>query len=207
MSRNFKACKTEVHNRGHTPDAFLDELIAWGRTAPAEIFAPNQNFDIYNKVNPELGPWESPLHRRSGMLEVLRVLAGFESSWNHKMGVDTSRRSATTKENAEAGAWQMSYDARRLDASLKLCLVNHRITDGLAFQQHMKSDHPLSMEFIARVLRIDVKNYERISSGPVRKGDERKKTWPGRPKLWKPEESIYPWLSRAAVAEFQGFLA
>jgi len=140
------------------------------------------------------------------MLEVLRVLAGFESSWNWKEGVDTSRRSATTKENAEAGAWQQSWDARKLDPSLRRFLAERGIANGLDFQEIMKVEHDVAIGFTARLLRIDVENYERIANGPVRKGGDRKKTWPDRPKLWDAKESIYPWLRRDAVSEFQALL-
>lgn len=207
MPRTFKAAKAEVHNRGKAPDAFLNELIDWAILAPDEVFAVNPHYDIFSKVKPELGPYENLLHRKAVMLEVLRVLALFESGCKWTEGVDSSRRTPTTKENAEAGAWQESWDARRLDPSLAAFLKEKGVDDGLEFQQRMKMDHPLAIEFAARLLRIDVKNYERIANGPVRRGEERKKTWPDRPRLWKDEESIYPWLSRAAVEEFKSYLA
>lgn len=202
MSVPYRAALSHVFNRGRPPVAFLDELVAWAKSAPGEIFAPNKNLDIYSKVFSELGPWESPLHRKAVMTEVLRVLAMFESSGNWKEGTDSSRRTATTNDNAEAGAWQESWDARRLDTSLSEFLKKNGIADGVTFQQRMKNDHIVAMTFTALLLRIDVKDYDRIANGPVRKGDERKKTWPDRPKLWTEEESIYPWLRRAAVSEF-----
>src|ERR1041385_9277673 len=91
MSRDFVACKQKVLNRGKAPNAFLNELVDWAIDAPDEIFAPNQMHDIYTNVVGDLGPWESPLHRRAAMLEVLRVLGGFESSWDWNEGVDTTR--------------------------------------------------------------------------------------------------------------------
>src|SRR5215475_3259254 len=97
---NFSSTKKGVFNRGVPPDSFLTELVNWGKAAPDEIFAPNEVVDIYNKIKDELGPWESPLHRRAAMLEVMRVLAGFESSWDWTEGVDTSRLGADTPENA-----------------------------------------------------------------------------------------------------------
>lgn len=204
MPRKFTACKAKVLNRGIAPDSFLNELVDWGKTAAEELFAPNQNFDIYSKVKPEFGPWESPLHRRAVMLEVLRVLAGFEASWDWTEGVDTSRLGSDSPENSEAGAWQVSYDARNLDPSLRAFLVSNGITDGVTFQRKMKFDHTLAMEFEARLLRIDVKNPQRLHNGPLYKGDERSII---RRSLRGAEHSIYPWLSRAAVAEFQSFLA
>lgn len=196
-----------VSNRGVLPRAFALEFVAWFKQADDSLFAPNQNFDIYSKVREELGPWTSPLHRRAVMMEVGRVLALFESSGNWNEGVDTSRSSTTTSENAEAGAWQVSYDARHLDPSLQALLNDKGITGGLAFQRLSKSDHAFAMEFIVRLLRIDVKDFNRIANGPVRKGDERKATWPNRPKLWDAKESIYPWLNREAVSEFQQLLS
>lgn len=203
----FLATKARVFNRGVPPDSFLTEQVEWGRLAADELFAPNNNYDIYNKVFPELGPYPTLEYRKGVLLEVMRVLAMFESSGNWKCGVDSSRRSDTTNENAEAGAWQVSWNNRKLDPSLRTFLSDSGIDDGVEFQQRMKSDHMVAMEFIALLLRIDVKNFERINNGPVRKGPERKATWPDRPKLWRAEESIYPWLSRAAVDEFKKKLA
>ena len=48
------ALKSKVHNRGTPPDAFLAELIAWGKDAPYDIFAINAHADIYDKVKAEL---------------------------------------------------------------------------------------------------------------------------------------------------------
>jgi hypothetical protein len=69
--------KERVLNRGVPPDAFLDELVAWGGTAPDDIFVPNAIHDVYSSVVGVLGPWRDLNHRRAVMLEVLRVLAGF----------------------------------------------------------------------------------------------------------------------------------
>jgi hypothetical protein len=196
----------EVFNRGSLTPETINEMVVWGQTAPDFLFAPNTAYDIYNKIFPELGPWESLLHRKAAMLEVERVLMLFESGGNWREGVDTSRRTSTTSENAEAGAWQVSWDNRRLDPSLSEFLKEEGIMDGETFQERMKSDHDVAMTFITLLLRIDMKNFQRINNGPIRKGDERKKTWPDRPKLWRAEESIYPWLSRDAVTEFMEFL-
>ena len=46
--------------------------------------------------------------------------------------------------------------------------------------------------------------HTRTQNGPLYKGEERSKF---KPKLRGEEQSIYPWLSRDAVAEFQAFLA
>lgn len=171
------------------------ELVAWGGTAADEIFAPNANADIYSKVKAELGPWADNFHRRAVMLEVMRVLAGFESSWHWNEGVDTSRAGGDTSENSEAGAWQVSYDARRLSPELPPLLSSKGITSGLQFQQVTKSDHPFAMEFVSRLMRYNTKH-----NGPLYKGDERDAI---RSSLRGAEHSIYPWLSRDAVSEFE----
>jgi hypothetical protein len=41
--------------------------------------------------------WDDLQHRRAAMLEVMRVHAGFESSWNWKQGVDTTNRTSMRK--------------------------------------------------------------------------------------------------------------
>ena len=53
----YNATKQRVYNRGVPPDNFLDQLVAWGRIAPAEIFFPNSARDIYSNLFTALGPW------------------------------------------------------------------------------------------------------------------------------------------------------
>lgn len=199
---NFKAALSPVFNRGPiTPgdrehvSGFLAEMVEWAKTAPDRIFAPNAQLDIYDKVKPELGPWTSLVHRKAVMLEVMRVLAGFESSWDWKEGVDTSRLGANTAENAEAGAWQVSYDARNIAGELQTLLIDGGVHDGVRFQQEMKLDHPLAMAFVATLMRYTTKH-----NGPLYKGEERAAI---RSSLRSADNSIYPWLSRESVAELQ----
>ena len=45
---------------------------------------------MYASVITELGPFEDILHRKACMLEVMRVLARFESSWKWNEGIDTT---------------------------------------------------------------------------------------------------------------------
>lgn len=194
----FSSTKAKVFNRGVAPDSFLTELVEWGKTASEDIFTVNANADIYGKVRAELGPWTSILHRRAAMLEVMRVLAGFESSWDWNEGVDTSRLGSDTPENSEAGAWQVSYDARAIALELRALLTKNGITNGIKFQQSMKFNHPLAMEFVARLMRHNTKH-----NGPLYRGKERDAI---RSDLRSPKHSIYPWLSRDAVKEFEGLL-
>ncbi len=79
MSNKYSACKAQVFNRGVPPNSFLDQLVHWAKQAPKEIFAKSDNYDIYSSVESELGPWTGDFHRRAVMLEVLRVVGGFES--------------------------------------------------------------------------------------------------------------------------------
>lgn len=202
---NFHETKRPVFNRGIAPDDFLRELVEWGRSAPDEIFEVNPLNDIYAKVKPELGPYESLTHRKAVMLEVMRVLAGFESSWDWKEGVDTSRLGDDTPANSEAGAWQVSYDSRSLSPDLKPLLASkgiiddaHSIKDDIQFQRLTKFDHPFAMEFVARLMRANTKH-----NGPLYKGEERNAI---RRSLRGAKHSIYPWLSRESVGEFEELL-
>jgi hypothetical protein len=156
----FHAPKQEVFNRGVPPDSFLDELLAWGKTASDEIFVPNPHADIYSSVVGTLGPWESIQHRRAVMLEVMRVLAGFESSWDWNAGVDRGRHKQPDFHDTgdmEAGAWQVSANSMAFGQELKDLVLNKvGSLDGDDFQQAMKQDHQLAMEYIARLLRRTV---------------------------------------------------
>lgn len=180
----YNAIKQKVKNRGAPPDRFLNELVAWGRIAPDEIFAPNPYTDIYSSVFQVLGPWQGPLHRRAVMLEVMRVLAGFESSWDWNAGVDRTNPTSITPSTIEAGAWQVSANSMDFGQELK-DLVSRKVgsLDGNAFQKAMKQDHQLAMEYIARLLRRTVDH-----NGPVKRHE------------------IDPWLQKNAVEEFEFLL-
>lgn len=181
---SYIATKQHVANRGIPPNDFLDQLVAWGKHAPDEIFAPNSASDIYSSVVNTLGPWQGISHRRAVMMEVMRVLAGFESSWNWNAGRDTTNPTSITPDTIEAGAWQVSANSMNFGHELKdLVLAHAGALDGNSFQKAMKQDHPLAMEYIARLLRRTTRH-----NGPVRRHE------------------IDPWLRRDAVAEFQTLL-
>jgi hypothetical protein len=184
MARNFVACREKVLDRGRPPVAFLNELVDWGVSAPAEIFARNNRTDIYSVVGAELGPWANDLERRAAMLEVLRVLAGFESSWKWNAGVDTTNPHSNTACTEEAGILQCSGDSMNFDRSLKqlLSTVSGR-TDCDTFRRTTKADHKFALEYCARLLRFTVAHH-----GPVR------------------DHHIHPELRRDAMTELLGFL-
>jgi hypothetical protein len=180
----YIATKQRVANRGAPPSDFLDQLVAWGKQAPDEIFAPNAFNDVYSSVINALGPWQGIPHRRAVMLEVMRVLAGFESSWNWNAGRDTTNPTSVTPDTIEAGAWQVSANSMNFGQELKdLVLASVGTLDGNAFQNAMKQNHPLAMEYIARLLRRTTHH-----NGPVLRHE------------------IDPWLRRDAVAEFQSLM-
>jgi hypothetical protein len=180
----YTATKQHVHNRGVPPDNFLDQLIAWGKTAPDDIFTPNSAKDIYSNVFRVLGPWQGPGHRRAVMLEVMRVLAGFESSWNWNEGRDVHNATSVTSTTIEAGAWQVSANSMGFGQELKnLVLAKAGSLAGNDFQRAMKQNHPLAMEYIARLLRRTVDH-----NGPVKRHE------------------IDSWLRKDAVAEFLDLL-
>lgn len=184
MSRNFVACRQQVLNRGRPPVEFLDQLVDWGKSAPDEIFAPNSETDVYSSVTNELGPWKDNLERRAAMLEVLRVLAGFESSWDWNAGRDTTNPSSNTACTEEAGILQCSGNSMNFDSSLKHLLLNAAgKTDCDTFRATMKANHPFALEYCARLLRFTVNH-----NGPVKR------------------KEINAWLRRDAMAELLGFL-
>src|SRR5258705_12874321 len=122
--------KARVANRGTPPNAFLTELVDWGRTEDSGRFEANDNpGDIYNLLKPILGPWENLLHRRAAMLEVMRVHAGFESSWNWNEGVDITNQSSMKNPNGEeTGIFQVSFDSTFLgNGAMKQVAVEHGI--------------------------------------------------------------------------------
>ncbi|MDP1927563.1 MAG: hypothetical protein Q8K62_03530 [Thiobacillus sp.] len=185
MTRQFLACRQKVYNRGQPPETFLNELIDWALQAPADIFAKNEKFDLYSSVIPQLGPWESDLHRRAVMLEVLRVLGGFESSWNWNAGVDVTNPNSNTPCTEEAGIFQCSGDSMSFSPTLKaLLLITSADSSCDSFKRTTKSNHQFAIEYCARLLRFTTRHH-----GPIKDGH------------------IHPWLRRNSVQEFQKFLA
>lgn len=184
MTRDFFACKAKVFNRGRAPDAFLNELIEWALNASDDIFVPNDTFDIYSSVREDIGPWQGALHRKACMLEVLRVLGGFESSWDWNEDVDTTNPDSNTLCTAEAGIFQCSGNSMNIDPSLKaLLMAQTGKVDCQTFRNETKANHPFAIEYCARLLRFTTKHH-----GPIK------------------HQKIHEWLRRDAVAEFKQFL-
>jgi hypothetical protein len=98
------------------------------------------------------------------MLEVLRVLAGFESSWDWTCGVDTTnRRSQSQIQSQETGAFQVSFDSIAFHPSLAACVLKY--CDALTAEKFiagMKVRHEFAMEYAARLLRRTIRH-----NGPV----------------------------------------
>jgi hypothetical protein len=182
---NFIATRAKVLNRGRAPVAFLEELVAWGRTAAEDIFLPNSTFDIYSSLVNDLGPWQGLAHRRAVMLEALRVLAGFESSWDWNAGVDTNNPTSNTPCTEEAGIFQCSGNSMAFAPSLRALLeATGNAASCPAFIQVTKANHLFAIEYCARLLRFTTKHH-----GPIKRRE------------------INPWVQREAVQEFQELLA
>lgn len=200
----YTACKEKVSNRGVPPDSFLDELIAFLRTAPDFISAPNSvAVDIFTVIKPRLAvhtlndhsgtpiwQWKSLLHRKAALAEAMRVHAGLESSWKHGEGVDkTNPRSMANRVSEETGIFQVSFDSLNLGQGVLKPFAKERGIDTVEkFIPAMKADHPLALEYYARLVRVSIR-----WAGPLLR-----QTGP---------DSVYPYLSRAAVTEFESFLA
>lgn len=198
----FKATKQHVLNRGAPPDSFLEELIAWAKSAPDVIFAPNDvPVDVYTVVKSSLATltgtdptgaksyhWESFGQRKAALLETMRVHAGFESSWDWNEGVDTTNQTSMSHlSGQETGIFQVSFDSEWISHSaMKFFAQANGIDTPEKFIPAMKSNHVLALEYYARLSRISV-------------------AWAG-PLLRHGDNSVYPWLRRDAVAEFQTLL-
>jgi hypothetical protein len=150
--------------------SFLDELVDWALRAPDEIFAPNNAFDIYSSVAPQLGPYGLPVHRKAVMLEVLRVLPGYESMWNWNQGVDAGKAVKNTSHNEEAGVFQISADSMDLDQGLKdFVQASLGATDDATFIAQTKSNHKFAIEYAARLLRVTINHNGPISNHHIHK--------------------------------------
>jgi peptidoglycan hydrolase-like protein with peptidoglycan-binding domain len=186
---SFVKTLAKVHNRVGPPVSFLQELVDWGKTAAKDIFTDRETKekDVYASVAKELGPYGSLTHRKACMLEVMRVLAGFESSWKWNTGQDTSNPDENSADTYSAGPFQVSSNSLVFGQDLKDLVAPFGITKpkqhGDAFQKLMKTNHTVAFNYIARLLRHTIRH-----NGPVKRGE------------------INKWLSRDAVAEFEKLL-
>lgn len=181
---SYDARLSPVANRGIPPTSFLDELVAWGKSAQNDLFVVNNRQDIYWQMLDVLGPWMGPRHRRAAMLEVLRVLAGLESAWTWDAGRDENSKYQRTPETAEAGAWQISANSMQFGSDLvKFAVATVGSIDPIRFQETMKSNHNFAMEYTVRLLRHTTQH-----NGPVLRRE------------------IDAWVRRDAVAQFEHLL-
>ena len=189
-AEKFDKTLNKVSNRGRPNPDFLQELVAWGKTASNEIFIDKQTEekDVYASVQRELGPYGDLIHRKACMLEVMRVLAGFESSWKWNTGRDTNNPDENSPDTISAGPFQVSANSLGFGEDLKDLVepfgIRNAKRDGDAFQDLMKTNHTVAFNYISRLLRHTIRH-----NGPVKRSE------------------INPWLSREAVAEFKAFLA
>lgn len=181
----FFATKKPIgHGHGAPPDSFLTTLVIWAKGEAEYVFAQNGAVDIYTLMTDALGPFDSPLKRKAVMCEVLRVLPGDESDWHWAEGRDTTA-GEQTPEQMEAGAFQVSYDSRRLGPDLAAFLAANGIMNAQQFQDRIKASPELDLAYTARLLREPYKRWD----GPINRG-------------W-----IAAQVSRDAVAEFEALLS
>ena len=158
--RTYNACHRAVsRHHGSPPNSFLNQLIDAINPLPDEVFAKNDRNDIYSVMERSLGPWTGLLHRKAVMCEVLRVEAAFESDWNWNEGVDiNNEHSRTHIDGQETGAFQVSADSMVFDKSLVECVERHAGGhDPITFISSMKQNHPLAVEYCARLLRFNTR--------------------------------------------------
>lgn len=201
----FAAALTFIDNRGRAPVSFLEELVAWGKDAPAEIFAANRvPIDAYTVIKSRLGTpqgndpsgtpiyvWENNRHRRAALLELMRVHAGRESSWKWGEADDKSARPNRPAKQLETGIFQVSFDSEGLDSvEGKDIMGAFAKANGLdtpeKFLPAMKDNHPLALEYYARLVRVSI-------------------AWAG-PLIRHGEDSVYPYLNRDSMRELLSFL-
>lgn len=187
----FIATKASVAEHGHPPDDYLTESVNWAKGAQDEIFVPRRDDigerDIYTMIAPYLAPWKSLIHRKAAMLEVLRVLAAFESSWKWGEGRDVSNPAENDPDTISAGVFQISFNSRDFGADLRAMIAGAGIADGDRFQHVMKHDRGFCFEYTARLLRHTIRH-----NGPTKRLRDTAKY----------HDSIYSRLSTDAVEEW-----
>ncbi len=171
----FPALNAAVYNRGPAPIEFLDTLVSTVRNLPDEVFSESYRSKTEPDVFEFLGYDSTVLvpnltMRKAFICEVLRVLGGFESSWNWSEGRDTANADSNTWPEFEAGVFQCSANSMNFDPSLKECLDRHFGGPGRAtiggqndisrrFITYTKASPSFAIEYCARLLRFTVRHH------------------------------------------------
>jgi hypothetical protein len=173
MSHPWKACLVPVPQQGrNAPDApsvsFLERVLAVCLSLSDDVFAENDNYDIYSVLSPKLGPFEPTdiLKRRAAMCEACRVTAAYESDYNTQEGADTTAGPETLSEE-ETGAWQVSENSIYLDKTgnlktrvIQVCNLPQNVSNSaleMAFISVMKSNPNFAIEYVMRLFRVNTK--------------------------------------------------
>lgn len=176
---DFPVLQTPVHNRGSAPIGFLDTLVYMIKRLPDEVFGDEYRSktepDVFEFLKAEMSQLIDPafdpvLRRRAFVCEVLRVLGGFESSWNWTEGRDVTNPSSNTLVTEEAGIFQCSANSMNFDPSLKECLDRHfggpgrasvrgHSTHARRFISYTKTSPSFAIEYCARLLRFTVRHH------------------------------------------------
>lgn len=183
---NFIATRKVVKGRGQPPVSFLEELVAWGRKAPAACYEKNPaKKDLFAKLSEKLGPWRDDRHRLAVLLEGMRVHAGLEASWKFGEGEDESKADhLKTPKAEETGVFQVSWDSLNISkGAMKPFARAHDIETPEKFIAKMKTDHELAFTYYALLARITT-----VWAGPFNRGEVQSR------------------VSRASVEEFITFL-
>lgn len=204
MSTEFLATKKRVGDQGVPPDSFLDAIVTWTKAEEDSVFAPNPNpADIYAKMAPVLAnkvdvdaegdpiyDWGGLTRRKAVILEVMRVHAGFESSWRWREGVDTTNaRSMANLSGQETGIFQVSFDSIFLgDRAMEAFADRNGIETAEKFIVEMKANHTLALSYYARLIRVNIQ-----WAGPLKRDEGR--------------DSVSAHVSRDAVKEFVQLLS
>ena len=196
----FDVANTAVFNRGSAPLTFLVELVNIVRGLPDEIvsseYKSSSEEDIFAFLQrgvPAAYQIDSarPIERKAWLCEVLRVLGGFESSWNWQEGRDTTNPASFTPCTTEAGIFQCSGNSTYFDVSLKDTVARYARQANVnieklsadkvceLFQVLSKQSHAFAVEYVCRLLRFTIRHH-----GPIKRGE------------------ILPWLREGAYKEF-----
>ncbi|MCQ0986616.1 hypothetical protein [Jiella marina] len=203
MTRQFVHTRETVYNRGRAPESFLDFIIDWAKQAPDALFEYNDNPDVYSWVRYKLGPWKEGSdflrHRKAVMLEVLRTLCGFESSWDWEEGIDQSANDGKPYERDEdeweAGILQASSNTLRQYAPCRIYAQSFGIgvEDHTKFREFSMKKGIFPIQYGAIILRQTYRHH-----GPLKRTENNTRN--------PLKSSIHPYLSVDAVDEFERFL-
>lgn len=170
------SCYRSIPNQGKIKTEVLNNIIDFVRSAPDEVFAKNEEQDLYWLLAKTMGPITTIKQRRAVMADTQIVLGALESSWRYGIGRDPKTPASKPCNEWEAGMFQVSSNTLANFGKGKLTtLFNAACGNYMSlgtcqgFQKCTKEEPAFAHSYVALLLRYTTRHHGPLLRGTVGK--------------------------------------